>query len=294
VRIVSAVAAALSRAHGHDPPIIHRDLKPENIMILDDGTVKVTDFGVAKMLQAMHQPNTQSIGTLQYMSPEQIDARVIDHRADLYALGLIFYELLAGKPPFRSASPRQLLNMQCAEEPPPFEDDVRRGLPKGVEQLVFQLLEKAPEDRPYLATDVVERLEPFHSAASAPAKTATSTASSPASKCDKPSTKDAAPEASPDAASNDRDDGDEPSETEDDDDSASDEDDASTDTSRGDTVALVDDAGATREVPTRVAIGIVVGLSLAALLVGYWLRGAQESERPPPPSPFLQTTQEKP
>ncbi|HRI66475.1 MAG TPA: serine/threonine-protein kinase [Polyangium sp.] len=90
VRIVSAVAAALSAAHGQEPPIIHRDLKPENIMILKDGTVKVMDFGIAKMLQAMNQTNTQSVGTLQYMSPEQIDARTIDHRADLYALGLVF------------------------------------------------------------------------------------------------------------------------------------------------------------------------------------------------------------
>jgi len=109
----------------------------------------------------MNQTNTQSVGTLQYMSPEQIDAHTIDHRSDLYCLGLILYELLEGRPPFVSNSPRQLLNLQCTAEPPALSEDVRRGLPKGVEDLVFQLLEKAPEDRPYLAEDIVARLEPF-------------------------------------------------------------------------------------------------------------------------------------
>jgi len=167
VRIASAVASALAAAHGQEPPVIHRDLKPENIMVLSDGSVKVMDFGIAKVIEALNQTNTQSVGTLQYMSPEQIDARTIDHRADLYCLGLILYEMLAGRPPFQSASPRQLLNLQCTAEPPALEEDVRGGLPRGVEQLVFQLLEKAPEDRPYLAQDVMDRLEPFQPAAPA-------------------------------------------------------------------------------------------------------------------------------
>ncbi|EYF07734.1 serine/threonine protein kinase [Chondromyces apiculatus] len=167
VRIASAVAAALAAAHGQEPPVIHRDLKPENIMILQDGSVKVMDFGIAKVIEALHQTNTQSVGTLQYMSPEQIDARSIDHRADLYCLGLVLYEMLAGAPPFQSASPRQLLNLQCTAEAPPLGDEVRTGLPRGVEQLLYQLLEKAPEDRPYMAEDVVERLEPFQPASPA-------------------------------------------------------------------------------------------------------------------------------
>ena len=167
VRVASSVAAGLAAAHGQEPAVIHRDLKPENIMVLQDGSVKVMDFGIAKVIEAINQTNTQSVGTLQYMSPEQIDARTIDHRSDLYCLGLVLYEMLCGRPPFQSASPRQLLNLQCTAEPPPLEDEVRVGLPRGVEQLLFQLLEKAPEDRPYLAEDVVGRLEPFHAAAPA-------------------------------------------------------------------------------------------------------------------------------
>src|SRR5580698_969540 len=77
VRVVGAVAAGLAAAHGQEPPIIHRDLKPENIMVVEGGAVKVMDFGIAKVIQALDQTNTQSVGTLQYMSPEQIDAHTI-------------------------------------------------------------------------------------------------------------------------------------------------------------------------------------------------------------------------
>ncbi len=296
VRIVSAVASALSAAHGQEPAIIHRDLKPENIMILKDGTVKVMDFGIAKMLQAMNQTNTQSVGTLQYMSPEQIDARTIDHRADLYALGLIFYELLAGKPPFYSASPRQLLNMQCTEEAPPLEPDVRSGLPKGVEQLVFQLLEKAPEDRPYHATDVVDKLEPFHPAAPIVAKTAgsrgssTSTGKTPHHKSPTPRSVSATlPEGAEEARSVKNESASRPKTTND---GASREDEPAEKVRRNDTIALVDQVDEAREIPTKVAIGIIVGLSLAAGLGAYFVRSTQEPETTPATavsasSPFL-------
>jgi serine/threonine protein kinase len=159
--IICCVARALVAAHGQEPPVIHRDLKPENIMVLDDGTVKVMDFGIAKLVQELNQTNTQSVGTLQYMSPEQIDAQTIDQRTDLYCLGLMFYELLSGHPPFQSSSPRTLLNLQCTESPPALAEDVRSGLPKGIEKSLFQLLEKAPDDRPRSAGDVVDLLEMF-------------------------------------------------------------------------------------------------------------------------------------
>jgi serine/threonine-protein kinase len=88
------------------------------------------DFGIAKVLEHAQGKTTQSLGTLQYMSPEQIDARAVDARTDLYALGLLLYEMLTGEPPFRSASPRELLNLQCTAEPPPFGDEVEA--PEGV------------------------------------------------------------------------------------------------------------------------------------------------------------------
>lgn len=280
VRIITAVASALIAAHGQQPPIIHRDLKPENIMVLHDGTVKVMDFGIAKVIQALNQTNTQSVGTLQYMSPEQIDAHTIDHRSDLYCLGLIFYEILAGHPPFQSASPRQLLNLQCTTEPPPLPDDVRAGLPKGVEQLLFQLLEKAPEDRPYLAEDVIQRLEPFQVAApTAPRTSLTASARSAAAVTPhKAADKDAgerANEARPDETSAPK-----PSAA------AGDSGDTEQNkksgppvekaVQRADTIALVEQVGSKRDVPTKKAVAIIIALSLLAGLGAYLIKATGE------------------
>jgi eukaryotic-like serine/threonine-protein kinase len=158
------ITSALSIAHRQEPPIIHRDLKPENIMVLPDGTVKVMDFGIAKVLQAISRTTTHSVGTLQYMSPEQIDAHGVDARSDLYALGLVIYEMLNGAPPFESASPRELLNMQCTVAAPPLPEDVRRGVPSGIERLVYALLEKKADDRPPNADYVLQQLEAFRPA----------------------------------------------------------------------------------------------------------------------------------
>jgi serine/threonine-protein kinase len=161
VGIAEQIARALAAAHEHETPIVHRDLKPENVMVMDDGAVKVTDFGVAKLVAALGNESTHSAGTLAYMSPEQIDAGPVDARSDLYALGVVLYELIAGRPPFHSTSPRELLNLACTKPPPPFPDDVRAGLPRGVVKLVFELLEKSPEARPGSAADVLAELEPF-------------------------------------------------------------------------------------------------------------------------------------
>jgi serine/threonine-protein kinase len=188
VRIVVAVGEGLAAAHGYATPIVHRDLKPENVMLVDGASpaspergqylgfdaVKVMDFGVAKVLAAAQATNTQSVGTLQYMSPEQIDARTIDARSDLYALGLLLYECLAGAPPFRSASARELLNLQCTAAAPELPDEVRATLPAGVEQVLFQMLEKSPDDRPADANEVLARLAPFASAGARAPRSASS------------------------------------------------------------------------------------------------------------------------
>jgi serine/threonine-protein kinase len=161
VTIAAQITAGLGAAHAQQPPIVHRDLKPENVIVTTDGTVKVMDFGIAKVLEALSKTTTHSVGTLQYMSPEQIDAAGVDARSDLYSLGLVLYEMLTGKAPFESASPRELLNQQCTAAPPPLPDDVRAGVPRGIERLVFALLEKKPEARPASAAAVLEVLEDF-------------------------------------------------------------------------------------------------------------------------------------
>jgi len=299
--VVCSVASALAAAHGQEPPIIHRDLKPENIMVQKDGSVKVMDFGIAKVIEALNQTNTQSVGTLQYMSPEQIDAHTIDHRSDLYCLGLIFYEMIAGHPPFQSASPRQLLNLQCTADPPPLADDVRSGLPKGIEQLLFQLLEKAPEDRPYLAQDVVERLEPFQAAGGPPLRgssgagrsasavtphrsprpRATPHTPSPVGAARAPSRSDGGV-----AAASARAEGSELGRLSQDDAGGA----PRAAPPRADTIALVEQVEKSREVPTRLAVGIIVVLSLIAGIGAYVMRSTSEPREVPSAGPTADRT----
>jgi eukaryotic-like serine/threonine-protein kinase len=262
-RIAVAVARALSAAHRQEPPVIHRDLKPENIMVLDGGGVKVMDFGIAKLVQELNQTNTQSVGTLQYMSPEQIDANPVDARTDLYCLGLVLYELLAGRPPFSSSSPRQLLNMQCSDAPPPFDERVR--CPKGVQKLVFQLLEKRPDDRPASADEVVEALEDFLPEGGVSARAVSSPRAA------RPSTQqDTLPSASDEPT------GDSPPK--------SPARRAAAASERKDTVALIEAASGPRELPLAMSIAIIAVVMAISAAATYAWRASQAPEPAGSPS----------
>jgi serine/threonine protein kinase len=158
--IVYQIARALVTAHSHRPPIVHRDLKPENVMCLVDGRIKVMDFGIAKMLETISGTTTHS-GTPDYMSPEQIDALPIDGRSDLFALGVMAWEMLAGRHPFVADSPRSQLEQVCMAPTPALPEHVRAGLPPMLEQLIGSLLAKQPVDRPRDPAEVVSLLEPL-------------------------------------------------------------------------------------------------------------------------------------
>ncbi len=169
VNIMKDVARALAYAHGRG--IIHRDIKPDNIL-LPAGAATVTDFGVAKALSASREgrlhsgPRTgtitsigTSIGTPAYMAPEQAAGDpATDHRADLYALGIVGYEMLVGTPPFHGRAPQQLLAAQLTEPPPPIRSR-RYDVPAALSALIMRLLEKDPAKRPRNATEVVRALE---------------------------------------------------------------------------------------------------------------------------------------
>jgi serine/threonine-protein kinase len=160
--ITRQIADGLAAAHAAG--IIHRDLKPENVMLVErDGVpdwVKVLDFGIAKVPveEAEGQKLTQIgtiFGTPQYMSPEQGQGHPVDARADLYALGVMLYEMLAGKLPFFADDLVILITRHITEPPPPLPD----GVHPSIRELVFELLEKEPADRIQTASGVVERID---------------------------------------------------------------------------------------------------------------------------------------
>ena len=173
VRVATQVLSALGYAHAHG--VIHRDIKPENILLEGDQAV-VADFGVARAISAAGDDRLTetglALGTPAYMSPEQATAaRDLDGRSDLYALGCVLYEMLAGQPPFLGATAQQLLARHAIDPVPPLRT-VRATVPVGVEQSVMRALAKIPADRFPTAAEFAEAL-------AAPGDTAVTSASMP-------------------------------------------------------------------------------------------------------------------
>ncbi len=139
----------------HQKGLVHRDIKPGNIMITPDGKVKVTDFGIVS-LQNEESDITKTgsiLGTASYISPEQAQGKPVSIESDLYSLGTVIYELIAGKPPFSGDSPISTATKHLTEKPEKLSN-FRRDLPKGVENAVMKLLEKATYDRFKSAEDL--------------------------------------------------------------------------------------------------------------------------------------------
>jgi serine/threonine-protein kinase len=173
--ITRQIADGLSAAHA--AAIVHRDLKPDNVMLVErDGVqdiVKVLDFGIAKLhLEegSGNKPLTQIgtiFGTPQYMSPEQGQGRPVDARSDLYALGVILYEMLAGKRPFDADDLVVVITRHVTEPPPPLPSSV----PEPIRALVSELLAKKPEERPQSAALLVDRIDAVLADAAVSART---------------------------------------------------------------------------------------------------------------------------
>jgi serine/threonine-protein kinase len=160
IRLLRDVASALAYAHAQG--IVHRDIKPENVL-LSHGRAVVADFGIAKAISAAVEGNGgetarrstltvtgTSIGTPTYMAPEQAAGDQVDHRADLYALGVLAYEVLTGHPPFEGRSAQQLLAAHATQVPEPVARR-RAAVPQTLATLVMSMLEKNPADRPQSA-----------------------------------------------------------------------------------------------------------------------------------------------
>jgi len=148
---------ALQYAHEHG--VVHRDLKPSNLMLTDDGKIKLTDFGIAKDLDATAlTAEGRTLGTAAYMSPEQIRGTPpVSHKTDLYAFGVVLYQMLTGKPPFEGSTPVVLMHSHLNEAPPRPSAKVHE-IPKALDDLVVNLMAKAPGDRPWDAAAVGVKL----------------------------------------------------------------------------------------------------------------------------------------
>ena len=160
VRIMTQIAAGLQHAHNHG--IIHRDVKPANVMVLPDGSVKIMDFGIALVTQATESrltPRGAMIGTFRYMAPEQFRSAQTDARSDIFAYGLIFYELLSGVHPFHAADAGALMFNILSIEPVPIGELVP-DCPKELQAVIARLLSKDPEARYQNLDDVLFDIEP--------------------------------------------------------------------------------------------------------------------------------------
>lgn len=145
--------------HAHKKGIVHRDIKPQNIMLVKNGIMKVTDFGIAKL------PNTETItmtdkaiGTVYYISPEQVTGRDSDNRSDLYSLGVMMYEMATGTLPFTADTPLSVAMKQVNDEPTP-PREINPYIPVGLEQIILRAMEKDPEQRYQSAEEMLGQLQ---------------------------------------------------------------------------------------------------------------------------------------
>lgn len=163
-RVGIQIAEAL--AHAHARRLIHRDVKPANIMINAEGRVKILDFGLVKWLAAENLPHSTAsglteqgaiLGTVHYMSPEQIKGEAVDHRTDLFSLGVVLYEMAGGKPPYAAENYVGIMHAILYQPPPPLPP----GVPPALSRIVFKALEKDPSDRYPSADEVRADLTAF-------------------------------------------------------------------------------------------------------------------------------------
>lgn len=159
VHFVEQVLRALQ--HAHDKGIVHRDIKPQNIMLLQDGTIMVTDFGIARFSRSDYRTITdKAIGSVHYVSPEQARGDVTDEKTDIYSVGVLLYEMLTGRLPFEADSAVSVAIMQLQNEPSRLRE-LNPDIPEGLEQITLKAMQKEPARRYQSAAEMLTDMEEF-------------------------------------------------------------------------------------------------------------------------------------
>lgn len=159
IHFVGQVLRALQ--HAHDKGIVHRDIKPQNIMLLEDGSVKVMDFGIARLARSeSHTATDQAIGSVHYISPEQAKGEQTDLRADIYSVGITMYEMLSGKLPFQGDNAVSIAIMQISDDATPLET-VNPSVPEGLVAITAKAMAKEPRQRYQSALEMLQDIEEF-------------------------------------------------------------------------------------------------------------------------------------
>lgn len=156
-----AVQILRALQHAHDNGIIHRDIKPQNVMLLQDGTVKVMDFGIARFTSDHSRTiSDKAIGSVHYISPEQVRGEDIDEKADIYSIGIMMFELLTGKLPFDGETPVAIAVKQMQEQPPQ-PRSINPDIPMGLEEIVIRSIKKDPELRYQTSAEMLRDIDEF-------------------------------------------------------------------------------------------------------------------------------------
>ena len=147
--------------HAHEKGVIHRDIKPQNIMLLQDGTIKVTDFGIARFSRKETRTMTdKAIGSVHYIAPEQARGDVTDEKADIYSVGVMLYEMITGQLPFEADNAVSVAIMQLQNDPRP-PKDINPAIPDGLEEITLKAMQKNPGQRYQSAAEMLRDIEQF-------------------------------------------------------------------------------------------------------------------------------------
>ena len=147
--------------HAHEKGIVHRDIKPQNIMLLQDGTIKVTDFGIARFSRSETRTMTgKTIGSVHYIAPEQARGDLTDEKADIYSVGVMLYEMLTGRLPFEADNAVSVAIMQLQADPKP-PREINPAIPEGLEEITMKAMQKEPSHRYQSASEMLRDIEEF-------------------------------------------------------------------------------------------------------------------------------------